>query len=261
MPKIQVNGIHLYYEIHGEGQPLLFIHGLGSSTRDWELQAPEFSKSYKVITFDLRGHGQSDKPAGPYSMGMFAADAAGLLRRLGIDQAHVAGISLGGSIAFQMAVDAPGMLKSLTIINSTPEVIIRTFQDRLNAWQRLATVQLLGMRNVGRVLGRRMFIKPEQESIRRMFTERWAENDKRAYLRALRALIGWSVLDRIGSISCPTLVIAADQDYTPIAVKENYVAKIPNARLAIISDSRHATPVEHPGEFNRALLEFLMEHS
>ena len=64
MPKIQSNGINLYYEIHGEGQPLLFIHGLGSSTRDWEFQVQEFSKAYKVITFDLRGHGQSDKPKG-----------------------------------------------------------------------------------------------------------------------------------------------------------------------------------------------------
>jgi pimeloyl-ACP methyl ester carboxylesterase len=72
MPTIPVNDTHLYYEIHGEGQPLLLIHGLGSSTRDWELQVPEFAKSHRVITFDLRGHGRSDKPAGPYSMAMFA---------------------------------------------------------------------------------------------------------------------------------------------------------------------------------------------
>jgi 3-oxoadipate enol-lactonase len=72
MPKIQSNGINLYYEIHGEGQPLLLIHGLGSSARDWEYQVAEFSESYEVITFDLRGHGQSDKPAGPYSMELTA---------------------------------------------------------------------------------------------------------------------------------------------------------------------------------------------
>ena len=261
MPKIQSDGINLYYEIHGEGQPLLFIHGLGSSTRDWEFQVTEFSKSYKVITLDLRGHGQSDKPAGPYSMSMFAADVTGLLRGLGIDRAHVVGLSLGGGVAFQLAVDAPQMLKSLTIVNSTPELIVRTFKERMTVWQRIAIVKLLGMRKMGEVLSKRLFIKPEQEDIRQMFVTRWAENDQRAYLNAMRALVGWSVSARIGSISCPTLVIAADQDYSHVSVKEAYTAQIPGARLAVIPDSRHATPVEHPQEFNLVLQKFLAEHS
>lgn len=260
MPKIQSNGINLYYEIHGEGQPLLFIHGLGSSARDWEYQVAEFSESYKVITLDLRGHGQSDKPAGPYSMSMFAADTVGLLRGLGIDRAHVVGLSLGGGVAFQLAVDSPSMLKSLTIVNSTPELIVRTFKERMTVWQRLVIVKLLGMRKMGEVLSKRLFIKPEQEDIRQIFVTRWAENDQRAYLNAMRALIGWSVAARIGSIRCPTLVIAADQDYSPVSVKEEYTAKIPGARLVIIPDSRHATPVEQPEQFNLVLKKFLAEH-
>ena len=261
MPKIQSNGINLYYEIHGEGQPLLFIHGLGSSVRDWEFQVTEFSKSYKVITFDLRGHGQSDKPAGPYSMAMFAADVTGLLRGLGIDRAHVVGLSLGGGVAFQLAVDSPSMLKSLTIVNSTPELLVHSFKDQLMVWQRIAIVKLLGMKKMGEVLSKRLFIKPEQEDIRQTFVTRWAENDQRAYLHAMRALVGWSVSARIGSISCPTLIIAADQDYSPISDKEEYTARIPGAQLVIIPDSRHATPVEHPEEFNLVLKKFLAEHS
>ncbi len=260
MPKIQSNGINLYYEIHGEGQPLLFIHGLGSSARDWEFQVTEFSKSYKVITLDLRGHGQSDKPAGPYSMSMFAADTVGLLKALGIDSPHVVGLSLGGGVAFQMAVDASLPIKSLVIVNSTPELLVRTFKDRMMVWQRIAIVKLLGMRKMGEVLSKRLFIKPEQEDIRQMFVTRWAENDQRAYLHAMRALVGWSVSAHIGSIKCPTLIIAADQDYSPLSVKEAYTAKIPGAQLAVISDSRHATPVEHPQEFNLVLKKFLAEH-
>jgi 3-oxoadipate enol-lactonase len=260
MPKIQSNGINLYYEIHGKGQPLLFIHGLGSSTRDWEFQVTEFSKAYEVITLDLRGHGQSDKPAGPYSMAIFAADVTGLLRGLGIDRAHVVGLSLGGGVAFQLAVDSPQMLKSLTIVNSTPELLVRSFKDQLMVWQRIAIVNLLGMRKMGEVLSKRLFIKPEQEDIRQTFVARWAENDQHAYLHAMRALVGWSVSARIGSISCPTLIIAADQDYSPISVKEEYTARIPGAQLVIIPDSRHATPVEHPQEFNLVLKKFLTEH-
>jgi pimeloyl-ACP methyl ester carboxylesterase len=261
MPKIQSNGINLYYEIHGEGQPLLFIHGLGSSARDWEFQVTEFAKAYKVITFDLRGHGQSDKPAGSYSMSMFAADTVGLLKALGIDEPHVVGLSLGGAVAFQMAVDAALPFKSLTIVNITPELLVRSFKDQLMVWQRTGIVKLLGMRKMGEMLSKRMFIKPEQEDIRRIFVERWAENDQRSYLCAMRALVGWSVTAQIGSIRCPTLIVAADQDYSPVSVKEEYTAKIPGAQLMVIPDSRHATPVERPQEFNLVLQKFLGEHS
>lgn len=261
MPKIQSNGINLHYEIHGEGQPLLFIHGLGSSARDWELQVDEFAKMYRVITFDLRGHGLSDKPRGPYTISMFAADTVGLLRGLGIENLHVVGLSLGGAVAFQMAVDASLPIRSLVIVNSTPELVIHTFRERLMVWQRIAIVNLLGMRKMGEVLSKRLFIKPEQEDIRRIFVERWAENDKRTYLNAMRALVGWSVSDRIGSIRVPTLVIAADQDYSPLSAKQEYTARIPNARLEVIADSRHATPVEKPQEFNAALKKFLAEQA
>ena len=78
MPTIQINGIAEHYEIFGQGQPILFIHGLGSSSRDWEYQIDYFSKMYRVITIDVRGHGQSDKPPGPYSVPLFAADTAKL---------------------------------------------------------------------------------------------------------------------------------------------------------------------------------------
>jgi 3-oxoadipate enol-lactonase len=124
----------LYYEEHCQGQPLLFIHGLGSSTQDWELQVQEFSITYRVITFDLREHGQSDKPAGPYSMSIFVADTARLLRTLGIESAHVAGLPLAGGVAFQLAVDAPELLKTMVIVNSAPELVVRTFKYRLGVW-------------------------------------------------------------------------------------------------------------------------------
>lgn len=261
MPTIRVNDVNLYYEVNGEGQPLAFIHGLGSSGRDWEFQVAEFSKRYMVITLDLRGHGRSDKPAGPYSMAMFAADTAGLLKALGAEAAHVVGLSLGGGVAFQLALDTPALVRTLVIVNSAPELVIRTFKDRLGIWQRFAIVQMLGLPKMAEVLGKRLFPKPEQASLRAMFVERFSQNDKRAYLDTMRAMVGWSVTPRLGALRCPTLVIAADQDYTPVSLKEAYVAKIPNAQLVVIPDSHHATPVEQPEKFNAALLEFLSKHS
>ncbi len=257
MPHITINGIQLYYEAHGEGAPVLLIHGLGSSSRDWEWQIPEFSKKYQVIAFDVRGHGRSGKPAGPYHMRQFADDAAYLLRVLGAVPAHIVGISMGGMIAYQLAVSHPEVVCSLVPVNCAPELPIRTLKDRFTMWQRMMIVRLLGMRKMGEVLSKRLFIKPEQEELRRIFVERWAENDPRAYLAALRALIGWSVVEQLGAIRAPTLVLSSDEDYTFIGDKERYAAQMPQAEMVVIADARHALPVEKPEEFNRAVLAFL----
>jgi 3-oxoadipate enol-lactonase len=254
---LRVQDIQLYYETTGQGELLLFIHGLGSSTRDWEKQVAFFSRRYQVITFDVRGHGRSDKPPGPYRVSLFAADTAALIKALGIDPAHVVGLSMGGMIAFQLAIDTPNLVKSLVIVNSGPEFVPRSFKDRLWILQRLLVVRLLGMDNLGKVLGKRLFPKPDQKHLRRMMIERWAENDKRAYLAAFRAIVGWSVVQRLGEIGCPVLVVAADQDYTPVSFKEAYVTKLQDAELAIISDSRHLTPVDRPEQFNEVLMTFL----
>ena len=261
MPKLRIRDIDLYYETTGQGETILFLHGLGSSTRDWEEQVSFFSKHYRVVTCDMRGHGQSDKLHGPYSMALFAADAAELIKALGLEPAHVVGISMGGMIAFQLAVSNPELVKSLTIVNSGPEYVARTLKERLQVFQRLLIVRLLGMRKMGEVLSKRLFIRPEQEALRRTFVERWAENDQRAYLDSMRAIVGWSVADRLSAINSPTLVVAADADYTPIAAKEAYVAKMPRADLVVINDSRHATPVERPQLFNEALMAFLSKQT
>jgi len=257
MPKLHVRDIDLYYETTGRGQPILFIHGLGSSGRDWELQVTFFSQRYRVVTFDVRGHGQSDKPPGPYSIPLFAHDTAELIESLGIGPAHVIGISMGGMIAFQLAASAPDLVRSLVIVNSAPELVLRTWKERLSGLQRLLVVRLLGMRKMAEVLSKRLFPKPEHKELRRIFVERWAENDKRAYFDAMKALVGWSVTDRLDDIRCPTLVIAADEDYIPVSLKEAYVAKMAQAELVVIADSRHATPVEQPEQFNQALMAFL----
>ena len=257
MPKLKVNNIELYYETTGQGQNILFIHGLGSSTRDWEMQIPTFSKNYQTITFDLRGHGQSQKPSGPYSMSLFAKDTAELIKSLGIAPVHVVGISLGGMVAFQLAVDYPELIKRLVIVNSGPEVVVRTLKDRWQVFLRFAIVRLFGMRKMGEVLSKRLFPKDEHAEIRHMFVERWAENDIRSYLNTLRAIVDWSVADKIHTINLPTLVVAADGDYTPVSAKEAFVPKMGNAELIVIQDSRHAVPVEKPEEFNQIVSAFL----
>jgi len=261
MPKLHVAGIDLYCEVAGTGEALLLIHGLGGSSRDWELQIPDFSARYKVIAVDLRGHGRSDKPAGLYSIPLFAADTVGLMRELNISPAHVVGLSLGGMVAFQMAVSWPDCVSSLVIVNAGPAFTIRSWRERFMLLQRQMVVRLLGMKGIGRYLGRRLFPKPEQERLRARLLERFAQNDPRAYRAALRAMTsGWTVEDKLEEIRCPTLVIAADGDYTPVAWKAAYVAKLSAGQLRVIQDSRHATPVDQPEKFNKAVLTFIDRH-
>ena len=257
MSKTTVNNIELYFESAGSGETVLFIHGLGSSARDWETQIPAFAKHYQTIAFDLRGHGQSQKPQGPYSMSLFAKDTAELIKSLGVGSVHVVGISLGGMIAFQLAVDHPELIKSMVIVNSGPELVVRTLKERWQVFMRFAIVRLMGMSKMGEVLSKRLFPKDGHENLRQLFVARWAENDIRAYLDTMRAIVGWSVADKIKNIKMPVLVVAADKDYTPVSAKEAYIPALGNAQLVVIEDSRHAVPVEKPDEFNRIVLEFL----
>lgn len=257
MPFLHVGDVELYYETEGQGEPLVLIHGLGSSCRDWEYQVPFFAQEHRVVAVDVRGHGRSDKPPGPYNMALFARDVAGLLEGLEAAPAHVVGISMGGMIAFQLAVDRPDLVRSLVVVNSMPDMVVRTWQQRLAVWQRMVIAPLLGMKKMAEVLGGRLFPKLEQGELRAEFVKRWEENDPRAYREALKAITGWSVSDRLSGIECPVLVVSGDEDYTPVELKAAYVNRLPRAELVVIEDSRHGTPVDQPEAFNRAVAAFL----
>ena len=256
MPFFDLDDTRLYYETTGTGAPLLFIHGLGSSTRDWYAQVDYFADDYRVITADLRGHGRSESSA-TYSIPRFADDMAALLQHLEAAPANIVGLSLGGMVAFQLAVEHPTLVRRLVIANSRPEVKLESLRDYWRYGSRRLVAQVLGMRTTGRILAHRLFHKPEHGRLRQAFIERWAENDKSAYLQTLDAIVGWSVADRIASISCPTLIIAAEEDYTSFQKNREYANRIPDARLVVIPDARHATPVEEPEAFNETIASFL----
>ncbi|XLY89470.1 alpha/beta fold hydrolase [Ectopseudomonas mendocina] len=259
MPYFDNDGCQLHYEDYGHGAPLLLVHGLGSSTRDWEYQIPALAQHYRVIALDVRGHGRSDKPRGAYRIADFADDVAALIEYLQLPSVHLVGISMGGMIGFQLGVDRPELLRSLTIVNSGPEVKAKSPGDWLEIAKRWTLSRLLSLETIAKALAKLLFPKPEQAELRRKVEERWPQNDKRAYLASLDAIIGWGVRERLQRITCPTLVISADRDYTPVERKREYVAEMPNARLLVIENSRHATPLDQPERFNSALLAFLGE--
>jgi|SRR5579872_4474709 len=257
MPNLRVNDVDLYYESTGSGDPVFLIHGLGSSTLDWEFQIPALARSHRVIAMDVRGHGRSAKPPGPYSVAQFAADATALLRELHAAPAHIVGLSMGGMIAFQMAVDSPEAVRSLTIVNSGPEMILRTPEQQALIAARHEVVRTHGMAPLAKVIAGPLFPKPEQDALRQRFEQHVAANDPDAYLASLTAITGWTVADRIAQIRCPVLIVGSDQDYTPMEWKRAYAAQIPNARMAVLKDSRHVAPLDQPEQLNRIVLDFL----
>ena len=259
MPFFDYDGCQLHYEDYGHGTPLLLVHGLGSSTLDWESQIPVLSPRYRVIAIDLRGHGRSDKPDEHYSIAGFAEDVAALIEHLQLGCVHLLGISMGGMIGFQLGVDRPELLRSLIIVNSGPEVKAKSLADCVQIAKRWSLSRLLSLETIAKGLGKLLFPKPEQVELRLKIERRWPRNDKRAYLSSLDAIIGWGVRGQIHTITCPTLVISGDRDYTPVASKQAYVDEMPNARLVVIDDSRHATPMDQPQAFNQHLLQFLAE--
>lgn len=262
MPKLHVNNTGIYYEVTGQGEPLLFIHGLASSSRSWKKQVPFFAQHYRVITFDIRGHGRSDRPLRePYSVKLFAADAVELMRTLGIDSTHVVGFSMGGMVGFQLAVDAPEMVTSLVAVNCCPEGSIRSFNDGIECFRHMLFLPFNGMLRKSQNGAKQPEPVSDQKAPPQSVLQRMAVNNKLAYANAFGALLKWSVADRLGAIECPTLMIASDADFTPVSIKAGYVSKMPDAQLVVINNARHATPREQTDEFNTMLLEFLSKHS
>ena len=257
MPTVHLKPISLYYEEHGSGEPLLFLHGLGTDGRSWEYQRDVFAEHFRVIVADVRGHGRSAKPLGPYSVPQFADDIFALLEHLAIDAVHLLGLSMGGMIGFQMAVDQPKRFNSLTVVNSGPGLVANNLKERWQILQRRLVLNFWSMEKVGEFIGERLFPEPRQAEYKEMFVQQMRENDPKAYKAATNALIGWSVRQRLHQIQCPVLVVSGDMDYTPVANKEAYTRLLPTARLHVVNNSRHATPIDQPEAFNTAVLQFL----
>jgi 3-oxoadipate enol-lactonase len=163
MPYCELRDIRMYYEIAGDGpETILFLHGLGADGESWALQRPAFVADYRVVTVDVRGHGRSSRPPGPYSVPGFAADVVGLLDALGLTAVHVVGLSMGGMIGFELGVNHPQRVRSLVICNAGPDLVARTWRERLQLWQRKLWLNLFPLPRVGAAIGGRLFPDPEQ---------------------------------------------------------------------------------------------------
>ena len=252
----------LSYELHGTYGPLVvLLHGLGSRGVDWVFQIEALRGRYRVLTPDLRGHGNSPANAGWPTLSDMAMDVADLLQELGERTAHFVGLSLGGGVALQFGLDYPEFVESLTIVNAAAS--LRVPKDRLpHALVRVALL-LTGQREkLGVWVAAGLFPRSDQSELRAEAAKRISENLRLNYLRAIIAILRFNIKDQVHRIQVPTLVVAGELDDTvPMGPKVELARSIQGSRLEIIVGSGHATPLDAPDEFNQLLLQFLRERA
>jgi 3-oxoadipate enol-lactonase len=276
LPHVETNGMVTFYEDVGQGPAIVLIHGHGSDRRLWELQAPALVEAgYRVIRYDVRGHGRSAVTPSGYTWENYALDLRDLLDGLALPPAHVVGLSMGGGIALQFALDFPERVSSLVLVDSTLPGFDYSREYGGAIEELVAAVRAEGPRAAFERLwlthplfdGVRRF--PDRfELIRTMALEYPAADylDETPYTPPERQAVdrlGPSVGRPVGpELRAPTLVVVGELDIPDFQIiAEVLTGNIAGARLQVIPNSGHIPPLEQPQAFNQALLAFLSDAS
>ena len=274
MGKVKVDSIELYYEEHGSGDPLLLIMGLAADSVAWMFQIPDFAKHYRTIVFDNRGVGRSDKPQGPYSIHQMANDTAGLLDALGIERAHVVGVSMGGMIAQELALNHPRRVRGLVLACTYPEPDADVERQREFSLKQFGgSVSTTGEMQVDvsainplnffqhllPTVFNQEFIDRELPKLIQIFGGALQYGfSLEAIMGQVAAVMSHKATDRLHHIESPTLVITGDADRLISPANSDILARhIPGAKLVKIPGGSHGFNFETPDLFNREVLSFL----
>ena len=261
MPYTANNGTRIYWEETGAGDPVLLIMGLGYSHDMWHRTRPALSQRYRTIAFDNRGVGQSDVPAGPYTMAQMAADAAAVLDAAQVDRAHVFGISMGGMIAQEFALTYPARVRSL--------ILACTACGGRNA--------IAAAPNVLQVVMARATMTPEEgaQAIVPFVYDRATPRERieedlairrrtyptaAGYLGQVQAIMAWTSLDRLPNIQAPTLILHGESDELVPPENARILEKhIRGSRLVMLPHASHIFTTDQPEASHREILRFLSQ--
>ncbi|NKF24431.1 alpha/beta fold hydrolase [Solimonas marina] len=257
MPSVRIDDVELHYTEVGAGTPLLLVHGLGGSYLDWEHQIPYFARHYRVIAPDLRGFGDSDTGRRLFSIERFARDVIGLADALGLRRFLLVGHSMGGAVAQQLTLDNPGRVRKLVVANSMPLFQPQTRRHYIEFAYRWVVMGLLGPARLARIGANRMYPGDEQAAAREASAARGMRTSRYSYLAALAALGRWSVLERLGELRMPVLVVASENDYYTHEESVQFAHALPRGRLHTVKAAHHGLPAEKPAIFNDVVARFL----
>lgn len=262
MPVCQFSGAELYYAEKGQGDPLIFLNGLGGDHLYWLGQLRAFGRHYRCLAIDNRDVGQSSYAARSYDMKDLAADLAGFAKKLQLPPAHVVGLSMGGMIAQELALLEPALVKSLVLVN-TLGMADDWFRGTLHAFEMIRRqvadtpaffeavlpwwVSHHFFADSGRITWLCWLLRQNPHPQR-----------LEGFLRQLEAIRRHDTLDRLSQITCPVLILAGDDDLiAPHRFSQELKERIRNAQLTMIPRVGHAFPIENPGQFNAQLRSFL----
>lgn len=264
MPLITVNDINLYYELHGpeDKDVIVLSNGIMMSTASWFYQTAELSKHFRVLLYDCRGMWKSDHPEGAYSMELHADDLAGLLDALGIEKAHIAGISYGSEISLVFALRYPEKTQSLIVIDGVSEVPLLLKLQSL-PWK------IAGERNdAGLLFDTSVFLNFGEDYLERseallpLSRENFAKLNLSSFVKLMDSFTAYNITDQLKHIKRPTLIIVGEED----AIKgpkmaQIMVDRIPQAEYVVVPGAGHALCLDKPGPLNTLLLGFALKHS
>ena len=260
MQQIVVNGIHINYQEEGVGFPLVLIHGLSDDSTLWAPLIPEFSKHFRTIALDVRGHGYSSKPDAPYSIKLLTEDLFEFLGKLKVSQTHLLGLSMGGAIAQQFALDHMERVHSLILLSTFHYVSIDlddTFQDLRNCLIEDGFSSFFD--KAVRLVVTPKFVSANVDAIAEIRIRSIQTNCPTAIIHALDACRDFNIRNRISQISLPTLIISGEEDvFTPPQLSEEIHKLIKGSKWKVMSDVGHNLIIpEKTQELAQIVREFL----
>ncbi|GIW07308.1 MAG: alpha/beta hydrolase [Dehalococcoidia bacterium] len=259
LQRLQANGITMAVRVQGAGRPIVFIHGHGFESSTWQPQLDYFGKAYRTIAYDVRGHGLTDVATHGYTMSELAVDLAALLDMLDVEHAVLCGLSMGGMIAMQAAVDFPSRVSGL-VLGDTALPAGKTPAEQVLG--RLRAIYDQGLAKLADNVGERYYGKRFREAkpdFHHWWRERYLQNDLAGLTGCMLAM--WDrpeITDRLEVLGFPTLVIVGEEDeVTPPDAARRIAETIQGAALVVLPETGHISNEERPLEFNRVVQEFL----
>ena len=252
------DGRLLHYLERGQGDPLVLIHGLGSSGADWALQATSLEGRFRLIVPDLPSSGHSQPLRAGCSVEGMASALWALCDHLGLEALNIVGFSLGGAVGLEMALQRPARVARLGLINSLATYRLDHWSKWLEAALTLIFVPLIGMRRAARLAAKRLFPMPWQEFLRERAAAAVSAVPAYNYLSTGCALLRWSAIERLDRLTAKVLIIAGENDFTPLEEKRVLASRL-GADFVMVRGSRHGTPFDAVRATNAALLSLLSD--
>jgi 3-oxoadipate enol-lactonase len=261
MPLIENRGAKIYWDEQGQGAPILLIMGLGYASDMWHRSRPGLSAHYRTIALDNRGVGRSDVPPGPYPIALMASDAAAVLDAAGVEIAHIFGVSMGGMIAQEFALQYPKRVRSLILACTSPGGLhaVAAKADVLMALMARATMTPEQAREVFIPILYDSSTPREHIDEDMRILSNWIPTPA-AYMAQIQGILTWEAYSRLPQIAAPTLVIHGDSDrLVPPKNGELIASRIPGAKLVVIPHASHIFGTDQPRTAHQAIGEFLSQ--